>query len=98
MQKVTVDGNLTIYEDILSDDDYMLVDDLQKLTDEYVISVNSTYTPKPIWRPFIESVFNTIATLDLDKEKVLIGNLKYLKDVALIFANIEEQVLGILSL
>jgi hypothetical protein len=93
-QKVVVDGNLTIYEDIFSDDDYMLVDDLQKLTDEYVISVNSTYMPKPIWRPFIEYVFDSIATLDLDKDKVLIGNLKYLKDIALILANIEEQELG----
>ncbi|KAH0948488.1 hypothetical protein HN011_002589 [Eciton burchellii] len=91
--KVVVDGNLTIYEDIFSDDDYMLVDDLQKLTDEYVISVNSTYMPKPIWRPFIEYVFDSIATLDLDKDKVLIGNLKYLKDIALILANIEEQEL-----
>ncbi|EZA60937.1 Neprilysin-1 [Ooceraea biroi] len=88
---IILDGNLTIYEEILNDDDYMLVDDLQKLTDEYVISRNSTYMPKPIWRPFIESIFDSIATLDLDKNKILIGNLKYLKDMALIFANIEEQ-------
>lgn len=72
----------------------MLVDDLQRLTDEYVTSVNSTYVPKPIWRPFVETVFDSIATLDLDENRVLVGNLKYLKDVALIFAIMEEQDLG----
>jgi len=97
-QIVVLDANLTIYEDIFTDDDYMLVDDLQKLTDEYVISVNSTYMPKPIWRSFIEYVFDSNATFDLDKDKILIGNLEYLKDMALILAHLEEQELGIFSL
>ncbi|XP_020284436.1 endothelin-converting enzyme 1-like isoform X2 [Pseudomyrmex gracilis] len=88
------DQNRSVSEDDLSDDDYILVDDLQKLTDEYVTSINSTLVPKQIWRPFIESVFEQIVTLDLDnKDKVLVGNLNYLKDVALILAASEEEVL-----
>lgn len=90
------DQNRSVSEEDLSDDDYIFVDDLQKLTDEYVTSVNSTLTPKQIWRPFIESVFEQIVTLDLDnKDKVLIGNLNYLKDAALILAASEEEILGV---
>lgn len=73
----------------------MLVDDLQRITDEYVINVNLSLTPKTIWRPFIETVFKGILQLDLDKEdKILVGNLGFLRDAALIFAAGEEQELG----
>lgn len=73
----------------------MLVDHLQNLTDEYIMDVNSSLTLKPIWRPFIESLFEGIVTLDLDnKDKVLIGNLEYLKNIALILAAFEEKELG----
>lgn len=93
------DLNHTISEEDLKDKDYMLVDDLQKLTDEYVMEINSSLTPKPIWRSFIESLLKGIVTFDLDeKDKVLVGNLDYLKDAALILAAFEEEALGVYSL
>ncbi|KAG5318652.1 ECEL1 protein, partial [Pseudoatta argentina] len=86
--------NQSISIDSLSDSDYMLVDDLQKLTDDHVIDSNLSFTPTSIWRPFIESIFEGIDKLDLDnKDKVLIGNLEYLKDVAVLLACLEEEVL-----
>ncbi|XP_050462016.1 endothelin-converting enzyme homolog [Cataglyphis hispanica] len=86
--------NYTLSEEDLSDKDYMLVDDLQKLTDEYIMEINSSLTPQPIWRSFVESLFEGIVTLDLDnKDKVLVGNLDYLKDAALILAVFEEEAL-----
>ncbi|XP_018348691.1 PREDICTED: neprilysin-11-like [Trachymyrmex septentrionalis] len=86
--------NQSISIESLSDSDYMLVDDLQKLTDDHVIDSNLSLTPTPIWRPFIESIFEGIDKLDLDnKDKVLIGNLEYLKDVAVLLACLEEEVL-----
>lgn len=89
------DRNQSISIKDLTDNDYMLVDKLQKLTDEYVIENNSSSTPKPIWRPFIESVFEGLVTLDLDnKDVLLIGNLDYLKHVALIFDIFPEEALG----
>ncbi|XP_026672989.1 neprilysin-11-like, partial [Ceratina calcarata] len=88
------EGNETIWDRDPSNDDYMLVDDLQKLTDEYVTEINSTLTPKPLWRPFIESLYKDIDTLDLnDKDKVLIGDLEFLKEAALVLALSEEQEL-----
>lgn len=98
MQEVLSERNQSISIETLSDDDYMLVDDLQKLTDEFVIDNNATFTPKPIWRPFIESLFEGIVTLDLDdKDRVLIGDLDFLKSIAFILASFEEEVLGIYS-
>ncbi|XP_071644793.1 endothelin-converting enzyme homolog isoform X2 [Temnothorax longispinosus] len=89
---VRANRNQSISMEDLSDNDYILVDDLQKLTDEFIMDSNSSFTPKPIWRPFIESLFEGILTLDLDnKDKVLIGNLEYLKNVALILASFEEE-------
>ncbi|KAG5316345.1 NPL11 protein, partial [Acromyrmex insinuator] len=91
---VRADQNQSISIESLSDRDYMLVDDLQKLTDDHVIDSNLSLTPTPIWRPFIESIFEGIDKLDLDnKDKVLIGNLEYLKDVAVLLACLEEEVL-----
>ncbi|XP_012063295.1 PREDICTED: phosphate-regulating neutral endopeptidase [Atta cephalotes] len=88
------DQNQSISVENLSDSDYMLVDDLQKLTDDYVIDSNLSFTLTPIWRPFIESIFEGIDKLDLDnKDKILIGNLEYLKDVALLLACFEEEAL-----
>lgn len=85
--------NHTISEEDLNEKNYMLVNDLQKLTDEYVMEANSSLTPKPIWRSFVESLFEGF-TLDLDeKDKVLVGNLDYLKNAALILAVFEEEEL-----
>lgn len=89
------DQNESVIEKDLSDDNYMYVDELQKLTDEYVTDFNSSLIPKPIWRPFIESLFENYVTLDLDKkDKILVSNLDYLKDTALILASYEEEELG----
>jgi len=89
------DQNQSISRENLSDSDYMLVDDLQKLTDDHVIDSNLSLTPTPIWRLFIESIFEGIDKLDLDnKDKILIGNLEYLKDVAVLLAYLEEEALG----
>ncbi|XP_012062204.1 PREDICTED: neprilysin-11-like, partial [Atta cephalotes] len=88
------DQNQSISRESLSDSDYMLVDELQKLTDDYVIDSNLSLTPTPIWRLFIESIFEGIDKLDLDnKDKILIGNLEYLKDVAVLLAYLEEEAL-----
>ncbi|XP_029037106.2 endothelin-converting enzyme homolog [Osmia bicornis bicornis] len=89
-----LENNQSIWDVDPTDGDYMLVDDLQKLTDEYVTEVNSTLAPKPLWKPFIESVFKDIDTLDLNrKDKVLIGDLEYLKEVALLLAASDEEEL-----
>lgn len=94
-----MESNQSIWENDPTDDDYMLVDDLQKLTDEFVSEVNSTVTPKPLWRPFIELVFKDIDTLDLNKtDKILVGDLEYLKEVALMLALTEEEELGKLKI
>ncbi|KYN01734.1 Endothelin-converting enzyme 1 [Cyphomyrmex costatus] len=93
---VRADRNHSISIENLSDSDYMLIDDLQQLTDDYIIDSNLSLTPTPIWRPFIESIFEGIVKLDLDNnDKVLVGNLEYLKDAALLLACFEEEALGI---
>lgn len=95
---VRINQNHTISLENFSDDNYILVDNLQKLTDEYVMDTNSSLIPKPIWRPFIESLFEGSVTLDLDNnDKILIDDFEYLKNIALIFASFEEEVLGIYS-
>lgn len=96
-QVARLDKNESFSEETLKDDDYMLVDELQRLTDEYVSSVvNLTAKPKLIWRPFLESLFKDIITLDLDnKDQILVGNLAYLKKTALLLVACEEQYLGI---
>lgn len=94
-QVARLDKNESFSEETLKDDDYMLVDELQRLTDEYVSSVvNLTAKPKLIWRPFLESLFKDIITLDLDnKDQILVGNLAYLKKTALLLVACEEQYL-----
>lgn len=96
LQAVRESRNQSITVENLTDDNYMFVDTLQNLTDEYIMAYkNSSFTPEPIWRPFIESVFEGIVKLDLDnRDKLLIGNLDYLKKVALIFAIFKEEILG----
>ncbi|XP_076683481.1 M13 family metallopeptidase neprilysin 5 [Andrena cerasifolii] len=89
-----LESNQSIWNEAPTDIDYMSVDNLQKLTDQYVTGVNASLTPKPLWRPFIESLFKGIDTLDLNgKDKVLIADLEYLKDVALYLALSEEEEL-----
>ncbi|XP_076238270.1 M13 family metallopeptidase neprilysin 5 [Calliopsis andreniformis] len=89
-----LDNNQSIWDEEPTENDYMSVDELQKLTDEYVMAVNSSVTPTPLWRPFLEQVFKDIGTLDLDgRDKVLVGDLDYLQDVALLLAVSEEEEL-----
>ncbi|XP_043520500.1 neprilysin-11-like isoform X1 [Frieseomelitta varia] len=89
-----LESNESIWEDDPTVDDYMLVDDLQKLTDLFVTKTNSTLTPKPLWRPFIELLFEDIGTLDLnEKDKILVADLEYLKEIALTLALAEEEEL-----
>nr|XP_031838249.1 neprilysin-4 [Nomia melanderi] len=86
--------NDTIWDEDPTDADYMSVDELQKLTDAYVMEVNSSVTPKPLWRPFIEMLFKDISTIDLNgKDKVLVANLEFLKEVAVMLATTEEEEL-----
>ena len=90
-----VESNHSVWDEAPTDLDYMSVDDLQKLTDEFVTEANASLTPKPLWRPFVESLFKDIDTLDLNgKDKVLIADLEYLKDIAFFFAESEEKELG----
>ncbi|KAG7197330.1 hypothetical protein KM043_018444 [Ampulex compressa] len=85
-------NNHTISEEDISDDNYMLVDELQKITDEYVIERNSTLQPKTIWRPFFELLFEDIVKLDLaGKDKILVANLDLMKTIALIIALADEE-------
>ncbi|XP_076620842.1 M13 family metallopeptidase neprilysin 5 [Colletes latitarsis] len=88
------ESNESIWDEELADITCMSVDDLQKLTDEYVIAANSSLTPKPLWRPFIETIYKDIESLDLSgRDKILIGDLEYLKDVALALSTFEEEEL-----
>ncbi|XP_076659476.1 M13 family metallopeptidase neprilysin 5 [Halictus rubicundus] len=88
------DSNQTIWEDEPTDADYMTADELQKLTDAYIMETNSTITPQPLWRPFIEMVFKDVDTVDLDgTDKLLVGDLEFLKEIAFILAIIDQEEL-----
>lgn len=89
------DSNETVSDEDISDKDYMFVDDLQRLTDGYVKLENCSLSPRKIWRPFVEEVCRGIVELDLDKrDKVLVANFGYIKDLALLLATTEDDQLG----
>ncbi|XP_032667048.1 neprilysin-11 isoform X2 [Odontomachus brunneus] len=91
---ISLNWNHSVSEDSLTDDNYMLVDDLQRLTDETLLDANASLIPKRFWRPYIEAVFEGITSLDLDtKDKVFVGNLEYLKDSMLLLAVADETEL-----
>ena len=79
-------------EDI-HDSDYMTLDELQRVTDEYVKESNDTLEPKIIWKPFVQELLKDVIDFDA-KQKVLIADLDYLKDVALVLASTDEEILG----
>ncbi|XP_034942864.1 endothelin-converting enzyme homolog isoform X2 [Chelonus insularis] len=88
------DSNSTLSDENINDDDYMLVDELQKVTDMHVKQEDDTLEPKLIWRPYIEEIFKGIIDLELsENDKLLIANLGYLKDLAVLMASLEEDVL-----
>lgn len=91
-QLKNADNSTSLTEEDITDDDYMKMEDLQKLTDEYVKSVNSSLEPKIIWRPFIEEVFKDILTLN-QKDVVLVADLDYLKKVAYVLSSTDEELL-----
>lgn len=87
-------SNDTSSEEI-EDKDYMYVDDLQKVTDEYVRNVNDSLIPRKIWRPFIENLLSDYPDLDLtNKDKILVRNLDYLKQVAYLMSVYDDKILG----
>ncbi|XP_015119868.1 neprilysin-4 [Diachasma alloeum] len=88
------DRNETLTEEDVRDEDYMLVDDLQKLTDSYVKHENCSLTPRKIWRPYIEEIFRGVVELDLDnRDKILVANLGYMKDLAVLLATTDDDKL-----
>ncbi|XP_012278577.1 neprilysin-1 [Orussus abietinus] len=86
--------NETSEEESLGDEDYALADELQRSTDAYVAEANSSLTPATIWRPFLEELLDGTPNLDLSRrDKVLIGDLQYLQDVALILSSTDKRTL-----
>ncbi|XP_014217633.1 neprilysin-11-like [Copidosoma floridanum] len=77
----------------IGDDNYMLLDDLQLETDLYVKSVNESLEPKIVWKPFFEEFLKIIDEFDLETEKVLVTNLEYFKQISVILAETEDNLL-----
>ncbi|CAG5098011.1 Similar to Endothelin-converting enzyme homolog (Locusta migratoria) [Cotesia congregata] len=68
-----VEDNSTLSEEDIKDENYMWVDDLQVITDEFIKSENKSLEPKKIWRVYLEELFKDIDDLDLDnKDKILV--------------------------
>ncbi|XP_057329161.1 neprilysin-4-like [Microplitis mediator] len=89
-----VEDNETLSEEDIKDDNYMLVDDLQSITDEFVKSENSSLEPIIIWRPYLEELFRGFKDLDLDnRDKVLVVNIDYFKDLAFLLNTVEQEIL-----
>ncbi|KAJ8680969.1 hypothetical protein QAD02_016756 [Eretmocerus hayati] len=76
----------------IKDSDYLLLDEIQEITDDYVKSMNDSLVPRKFWRPFIDEVLDGLVDSNQGR-KVLVGNIDYLKDVALIMASAKEDVL-----
>lgn len=90
-----VEDNETLSEEDIKDGNYMLVDDLQSITDDFVKSENSSLEPIIIWRPYLEELFKGVKDLDLDnRDKVLVVNIDYFKDLAFLLNTVEEEILG----
>ncbi|XP_066603000.1 neprilysin-1 isoform X2 [Prorops nasuta] len=86
------DDNKTLSEEDVKDEDYTMVDDLQKVTDEFILQYNSSLSSAPLWRPYIEQIFKDILEIDLTgNDPVLIGNLDYLMNIALILASTDQE-------
>ena len=56
--------------------------------------MNSSIEPRQLWRPYMEELFRDIKDLDLKKDKVLIDNLEYMKDVAYLLETTDQTLLG----
>ncbi|CAB0041351.1 unnamed protein product [Trichogramma brassicae] len=78
----------------VDDEDYMLLDELQRLTDDYVRSVNESIVPRPLWRPFVEELLRGLE-IDFDpaQQKVYVGDLEFLQEIALVLSSTDKQIL-----
>lgn len=82
-------------DEVIEDSDYMHVDQLQNLTDTYIMEMNDTVEPKVIWRPFLEELFKDVIPVDLDgRDKILVGDIDYLSKVALFLSEASDEDLG----
>ncbi|KAJ8680665.1 hypothetical protein QAD02_016452 [Eretmocerus hayati] len=85
--------NRTSEDDIdVQDSDYILLDDLQQVTDDFIKLMNDSLEPKMFWRQFVDEVLDGILEFDQER-KVLVSNIDYLKDVSLILAAADEDLL-----
>lgn len=90
-----VEDNDTLSEEDIKDENYMWVDDLQVITDEFIKSENKSLEPKKIWRVYLEELFKDIDDLDLDnKDKILVVNIDYFKELAFLLSSVEEEMIG----
>lgn len=79
-------------EDIdITDDNYMLLDDLQRVTDEFVKSYNDSLEPKLLWKPFVDELLKDIYKFDYKRQKIFIPEIEYLKEIALLLAQVEDN-------
>uniref|UniRef100_A0ABD2VXA0 Peptidase M13 N-terminal domain-containing protein n=1 Tax=Trichogramma kaykai TaxID=54128 RepID=A0ABD2VXA0_9HYME len=77
----------------IDDAKYMLLDELQQATDHYVRSVNESIVPRPLWRPLIEELLLEVVDFDPAQQKVYVGDLEYLQEIAYLLSSTEEQLL-----
>lgn len=81
--------------DALPEAELMHVDALQKLTDDYVRTINPGRKPQQIWKPFIEELFKDILKPNWrTRYKLWVYDLKHLQRVALLLANTDKNLLG----
>ncbi|KAH0553572.1 endothelin-converting enzyme homolog [Cotesia glomerata] len=89
-----VEDNDTLSEEDIKDENYMWVDNLQVITDEFIKSENKSLEPKKIWRVYLEELFKDIDDLDLDnKDKILVVNIDYFKELAFLLSSVEEETI-----
>lgn len=82
-------------DETIEDSDYMHVDQLQNLTDSYIMEMNDTLKPKIIWKPFLEELFRDVVSVDLNgRDKILVGDIDYLSKVALYLSEADDEDLG----
>lgn len=73
----------------------MFVNELQTITDDYVKESNSSMEPLELWKPFIEALFKDLIRPNWHKKyKLLVVDLEYLKNIAVLFIETEQEVLG----
>lgn len=93
-QMARANENETLTDENVKDENYFLIDSLQELTDQYVKEINSSLVPKKLWRPYIEELFKDVEQIDLNKDKVLVWNIGYMKDLAYLLDDTDDTTLG----